>query len=167
MATLFSRRKTIVLAITIFVFTAIILFAIFYYHQNSASPTVDSEGLQVEPAKPSQDLKPRPSLSFIFHPTETSTVANIEGWTFDSSKDAENYGLDDKKCDAAFPDMYFEIERAAAFWNSIGNITIVDVDASWKASGLVRAMIYNRRVSRNIFSRRRNDLTNIAVYHRA
>ncbi|KAL9077608.1 MAG: hypothetical protein Q9157_003278 [Trypethelium eluteriae] len=76
---------------------------------------------------------------------KTEKLGNEE-WRFDPTEDAENYGLDDAQCDAAFPAMYFEIDRAAAWWRSIRDITLEDVDASWKASGLVRAMIYDHEL---------------------
>lgn len=67
-------------------------------------------------------------------------------WTFSPETDGADYGLSDQQCDAAFPQMYAELNRAVAYTHAAGNITADDVDISWKESGVVRAMIYDRVV---------------------
>ncbi|KAF2145290.1 uncharacterized protein K452DRAFT_207289, partial [Aplosporella prunicola CBS 121167] len=37
-------------------------------------------------------------------------------WRFDAENDARNFGLSDAQCDAAFPDLYQELERASQWY---------------------------------------------------
>ncbi|KAL9078988.1 MAG: hypothetical protein Q9157_002087 [Trypethelium eluteriae] len=67
-------------------------------------------------------------------------------WSFDTARDGGDYGLSDSQCDAAFPQLYTELHRAVAYTHTGGNITVDDVDISWKEGGVVRAMIYNREL---------------------
>ncbi|KAF2770864.1 hypothetical protein EJ03DRAFT_350151 [Teratosphaeria nubilosa] len=40
------------------------------------------------------------------------------GWQYDWKRDHANYGLSSEQCDAASPDLYSEIDRAAAVWKA-------------------------------------------------
>jgi hypothetical protein len=68
-------------------------------------------------------------------------------WSFDHHRDQRNFGLSDDQCDAAFPDLYREIDRAVAWRKNskLRNITPEQLDVSWKTE-LLRAMIYNGQV---------------------
>lgn len=70
-----------------------------------------------------------------------------EGWSFDAKRDAKNYGLSPEQCDAAFPKLWAEIDRAVAHRKKVGNITPDEVKIGWKIDGIVRAMIYDRQVN--------------------
>ncbi|KAF2399558.1 hypothetical protein EJ06DRAFT_511716 [Trichodelitschia bisporula] len=69
-----------------------------------------------------------------------------EQWTFDAARDARDFGLSDEQCDAAFPDFYEEIDRAVELHRSLGNITIDDLDMSWRRDEMLRAMIFDRQL---------------------
>jgi hypothetical protein len=68
-------------------------------------------------------------------------------WSFDHRRDQRNFGLSDDQCDAAFPDLYREIDRAVAWRRGSGlhNITPADLDVSWKTE-MLRAMIFDQQV---------------------
>lgn len=69
-------------------------------------------------------------------------------WWFDLERDGLNYGLSDAQCDAAFPGYFEELYRTAAQWKAQREITIDDIDISWRqAREMVRAMIVDRQVS--------------------
>lgn len=74
-----------------------------------------------------------------------SAVASDE-WVFDPQIHARHYGLTNEQCDASFPGLWLEIERAAAHRHAIGNITPQDVDISWRGDGIVRAMVHDHQV---------------------
>lgn len=69
-------------------------------------------------------------------------------WWFDLARDGLNYGLSDAQCDAAFPGYFEEVYRTAAQWKAQREITVDDVDISWRGGReMVRAMIVDRQVS--------------------
>jgi hypothetical protein len=70
-------------------------------------------------------------------------------WWFDLARDGHNYGLSDSQCDAAFPGYFEETYRTAAQWKEHRDITVDDVDISWRDDSgreMVRAMIVDRQV---------------------
>ncbi|KAK0637551.1 Protein O-glucosyltransferase 1 [Lasiodiplodia hormozganensis] len=69
-----------------------------------------------------------------------------DGWAFDAKRDAKNFGLSPEQCDAAFPKLWAEIDRAVAHRKKVGNITPDEVKIGWKIDGIVRAMIYDRQL---------------------
>ncbi|KAI7224578.1 hypothetical protein KC343_g19172 [Hortaea werneckii] len=59
------------------------------------------------------------------HPTEQKSFhydvhdtrpANVSTWTYDWKRHGNSHALTSEQCDAAFPDLYFEIDRAASYW---------------------------------------------------
>lgn len=85
-------------------------------------------------------------------PSPSSDHINEEGvpdeavWTFNTTRDEKLHGLSEDQCDAAFPGLYMEIERAVNYRKRVGSITIEDVDISWKDDGVVRAIIIDQQV---------------------
>ncbi|TVY17332.1 Protein O-glucosyltransferase 1 [Lachnellula arida] len=78
-----------------------------------------------------------------------STAPNTheEGqWSFNTTRDERAYGLTAEQCDAAFPGLFTEIDRAIEYRNKIGKITPDDVDISWKEHGAVRAAIIDQQL---------------------
>ncbi|KAF2090786.1 hypothetical protein K490DRAFT_15486, partial [Saccharata proteae CBS 121410] len=67
-------------------------------------------------------------------------------WSFQAHRDAKNYGLSPEQCDAAFPKLWHELDRAVAHRKKTGNITPAEMDIGWKVDGIVRAMIYDRQL---------------------
>jgi hypothetical protein len=75
-------------------------------------------------------------------------------WWFDLARDGRNYGLSDSQCDAAFPGYFEEAYRTAEQWKQHRQITVDDVDISWRDDSgreMVRAMIFNRQVREMTF----------------
>jgi hypothetical protein len=94
----------------------------------------------------------RPSATYV--PPSKSTPAPWSAadpppqpWAFDHRRDQRNFGLSDEQCDAAFPDLYREIDRAVAWRrnSNLRNITAADLDVSWKTE-MLRAMIFDGQV---------------------
>lgn len=54
--------------------------------------------------------------------------------------------LSSEECHAEFPGLFAEIDRSVALRNEIGNVTLADIDLSWKKDGAVRVLIYNQKV---------------------
>jgi len=86
--------------------------------------------------------QPVPGSSNCSHELSTSA----KPWEFNATRDAYNYGLSPEQCDAAFPGMWAELDRAVAHRKNVGNITPAHVTIDWKIDGIVRAMIYDRQV---------------------
>ena len=114
--------------------------------------TVTNESVKPTP-DPSLDPEyPRPEGNYNSEDFLSTALGNPESqakdpdWTFDVQRDGGNYGLNDWQCQAAFPQLYAELNRALAYRHAEGNITIEDLDISWRDRGLVRAMIYDREV---------------------
>ncbi|KAF2268075.1 hypothetical protein CC78DRAFT_565850 [Lojkania enalia] len=57
-----------------------------------------------------------------------------------------NYGLSSTECSSQFPYLFREIERSVALRGKIGNVSLSDIDVSWRLDGAVRAMIYDQKV---------------------
>lgn len=70
----------------------------------------------------SSSFKPRhifgPSASTKAPASKASShpSTDVGSWTFDWTRDGNNHGLSSGQCDAAFPDLYSEIDRAVDFW---------------------------------------------------
>lgn len=87
----------------------------------------------------------RPKGPPISHSESHAWQAQRE-WIYKYPRDARNYGLDEMQCLVAFPDLYQEIDRAAAWWKEHGGITEREVDVGWRGDGIVRAMIYDNQL---------------------
>ncbi|BGP12491.1 hypothetical protein JCM10213_005473 [Rhodosporidiobolus nylandii] len=53
--------------------------------------------------------------------------------------------LSQSQCDAIYPGLYLEIDRAVDYWKARGGVTLKDLDDA-EAQGQARAMIYNNRL---------------------
>ncbi|KAI6910433.1 hypothetical protein KC316_g4810 [Hortaea werneckii] len=60
-------------------------------------------------------LRPTEQKSLHYHAHDTQP-ANISTWTYDWKRHSNNHALTSDQCEAAFPDLYFEIDRAASYW---------------------------------------------------
>lgn len=81
-----------------------------------------------------------------------TSPGSADNWQFEAQRDAHNYGLSPEQCDAAFPDLWAELDRAVAHRKKVGNITPADVKIGWKIDGIIRAMIYDRQVRQDRLS---------------
>jgi hypothetical protein len=70
-------------------------------------------------------------------------------WIFDLHRDERNFGLTDEQCSFAFPKFYKEIDRALSYRKeaNLSNVTLAEVDISWRDAEILRAMIYDRQAS--------------------
>ncbi|KAK2740740.1 hypothetical protein FQN57_005972 [Myotisia sp. PD_48] len=68
--------------------------------------------------------------------------SSSSAWKFQPDRDGHNVGLDGEKCQATFPGLYEDINRAARFWNASG-ISAKDLEAIRLHNGMVRARIRN------------------------
>lgn len=66
---------------------------------------------------------------------------------FNTARDSRNYALTTGQCDAAFPGLFFEIDRAVEYQKAKGQITAGDIDLSWKEFEAVKALIIDQQVS--------------------
>ncbi|KAI7286887.1 hypothetical protein KC345_g887 [Hortaea werneckii] len=60
-------------------------------------------------------LRPTEQKTSHYHAHDTRP-ANKSTWTYHWKEHCNNYALTSEQCDAAFPDLYFEIDRAASHW---------------------------------------------------
>ena len=68
-------------------------------------------------------------------------------WSFNASADGNNYALTHAQCDTAFPDLYYEIDRAVAHRNERSlPITPEDVSISWRNDAAFRGLIHENQL---------------------
>ncbi|KAF2726294.1 hypothetical protein K431DRAFT_317127 [Polychaeton citri CBS 116435] len=81
-------------------------------------------------------------------PSETASLFPSHGyaWAFDAERDALNYSLSSEQCEAAFPNLYFEIQRAVKYWqNRNHTISEEDIELSWRDDGAFRLLIHENK----------------------
>ena len=85
----------------------------------------------------SSDRKPSGLTGLpVFGPTNEP---GLRGWEFNTTRDSENTGLTLAQCDAAFPDLYYEIDRAVAVWQKRKHtITPKDIGIDWRNDGAMQ-----------------------------
>ena len=68
-------------------------------------------------------------------------------WLFDSKRDARNIGLSEAQCNAAFPDLYQEINRAISVWQKREHtIRPEDADIEWRHDAAFQVLIYDNQL---------------------
>lgn len=70
-------------------------------------------------------------------------------WSWDARRDRNDHSLDAAQCASAFPDLYYEINRAASFWRERtggGKLTKEHYSLDWSEDGGLQVMIYNQQV---------------------
>lgn len=106
----------------------------------------------VSPARPSKNehesTAPPPSLPPDYVPPSKDTSSKAEeSWTYDPQRDHLNIGLTPAQCDSAFPDLYFEIERAAKVWKDREHtIQPDDISIDWRSDAAFQAMVYDNQL---------------------
>lgn len=91
----------------------------------------------------------RPILSLPFGDEESkpSEYVTHERWAFNTTRDANNYALNYAQCDAAFPNLYAEIDRAVGLRKTaLGEIIEEDTLLEWAASGVFRLLIHENKL---------------------
>ncbi|QDS70867.1 hypothetical protein FKW77_005709 [Venturia effusa] len=124
------------------------------YLDNAFPPPRQVQSLSKEPSSTSayRSWKPKhtPSTSHTTAQTPIQTSeAFPEEWVFDTKRDERHYGLSEAQCDAAFPNLYKEIDRAVAFRKEydLGEVKEEDVDIEWRTDGeIIRVMLYDKQL---------------------
>ncbi|KAK3217592.1 hypothetical protein GRF29_1g3558068 [Pseudopithomyces chartarum] len=101
-----------------------------------------------------------------------STRKEDESWVFDYRRDGSNYGLDGDQCQAAFPGLFEDIERAKNYAMGKGMVTIRNLTDFELSKGMVHAMIYDGQlyVLRTFLVdniNRQKAVASLAALHRA
>lgn len=72
---------------------------------------------------------------------------NADLWYFNTSRDGNNHALTQVQCDTAFPDLYYEIERAVTYRKDHSlPIEPEDVSISWRNDAAIRGLIYDNQL---------------------
>lgn len=100
---------------------------------------------------------------------QTSNFESAQNWHFEADRHAEDFTLSPGKCEAAFPKLWYEIDRAVAFWEVESNRRITYDDTSLEPldEGVFRALIHDNQLrileTKGIFSREDSQLAERAV----
>ncbi|KAK4495172.1 hypothetical protein PRZ48_013499 [Zasmidium cellare] len=81
------------------------------------------------------------------HGSVPSLSQDTTRWGFGNAT-AYNEGIDgltDAQCDAEFPDLYLDVDRAVKYWNDKGHITAPDVDIS-ESRAAVKILIHEKKL---------------------
>jgi hypothetical protein len=83
-------------------------------------------------------------------PTSMNSSKGDGNWEFDTARDSEAWDLTEAQCNSAFPGLFSEIDRAAAYRKSLGQVRPEEIDISSEADvatgAVVRVMIKDQRV---------------------
>jgi len=79
---------------------------------------------------------------------QTTAPAHPKEWLFAPQKDSENFALNKKQCDLAFPRLWLEINRSVSVWkNNISRpITVGDISLDSQSGGVFRALIHENQL---------------------
>lgn len=86
----------------------------------------------------------KPSTTYHAPPSPSANDTNAQ-WEFVVERDADNHGLSEEQCRIAFPKLYFEIDKSAAFREN-NPITFKELDSIPIEDGMVRGMIHHGEV---------------------
>ena len=86
----------------------------------------------------------KPSTTYHAPPSSSGNDTNGQ-WEFVVERDADNHGLSEEQCRIAFPKLYFEIDKSAAFREN-SSITFKELDSIPIEDGKVRGMIHHGEV---------------------
>ena len=68
-------------------------------------------------------------------------------WSYDTERDSRNIGLSREQCDAAFPDLYSEVDRAVSYWQKREHmIQQKDVDIEWRKDAAFQVLIQDNQL---------------------
>lgn len=91
--------------------------------------------------------QPRDLLLSSQEDTRPSKPHSAKGWTFNAVRDGNNHALNQAQCDVAFPDLYYEIDRAVAHRNDRSlPIKADDVSISWRNDAAFRGLIHENQL---------------------
>jgi hypothetical protein len=104
--------------------------------------------LQVSDSRPFSDAA-RPLQNVL--PTASGALQKPKAHHPSLTASGSNYGLSRTECRTEFPNFFHELDRSIALRKGRGNISLADVDLSWKPYGGVRVMIHNHKVPSFLF----------------
>ena len=96
------------------------------------------------PERPWQEFEAAP-------PGNNSPLPSAPAWEFVVSRDANNYGLSREQCNAAFPKLFVEIDKAVKEREG-RNITFEEIDGRDMGNGEVRALLHDGQVCFGCFT---------------
>ena len=68
-------------------------------------------------------------------------------WFYETERDARNIGFSQAQCDAAFPDLYYEIDRAVSVWQKREHtISQDDIEISWRKDAAFQVLIQDSQL---------------------
>lgn len=68
-------------------------------------------------------------------------------WSYTADRDARNPGLSLAQCDEAFPNLFYEIDRAVSFWQDRNHtVTQEDIDISWRQDAAFKVLIHDNQL---------------------
>lgn len=71
-------------------------------------------------------------------------ASSFDEWHFVTARDANNIALSSAQCDAAFPDLYFEIDRSVKLWTDRRHrISSQDTSIAWRRDAAFRLLIHD------------------------
>jgi hypothetical protein len=79
-------------------------------------------------------------------PGEPGTLHNSKANRPPLTTPGSDYGLSHSECRTRFPSLFDELDRSVALRKVLGNVSLADIDLSWKPYGAVRVMIHNHQV---------------------
>lgn len=89
-------------------------------------------------------------LDCAFANATAGPVAEPHNWEYQWPRDADDLGMSDEMCHAAFPGLFEDVIRAVRDRNG-SNVTLDDLYDIEVTNGVVHAIVYDRRVTRNPF----------------
>jgi hypothetical protein len=94
-----------------------------------------------------KSLKRVYGLSLAAQESHSSNSPTPKSWSFNASEDANNFALTQQQCDSAFPDLYYEIDRAVVHRNDRSlPIEPPDVSISWRNDAAFRGLIHDNQL---------------------
>ncbi|BCS25126.1 uncharacterized protein APUU_41570A [Aspergillus puulaauensis] len=75
--------------------------------------------------------------------TPPAAESGSETWQFEYKRDGQNAGLSHSQCNAAFPGLFEDVNRAGKYWSKQGGLSTAELDAVPLNQGMGRARIAN------------------------
>ncbi|KAK3047878.1 hypothetical protein LTR09_010703 [Extremus antarcticus] len=91
--------------------------------------------------------RPAPENPAPAAPVKEAETFTPDAWSYNSARDHQNIGLTSARCDTAFPDLYYEIDRAASVWKERKHtISREDIGIDWRGDGAFQALIHDNQL---------------------
>lgn len=85
--------------------------------------------------------------SALEHGDEQTIGKDTGAWSYDWARDHDNLNLNVEQCDAAFPELYDEVDRAVQYWGESGRkITSESIELVGGNDGGVRGLIAGQQL---------------------